>query len=117
MVRIQAQSRLMVTPQRTAERRLLVSFQKLPKYGTVTTDMTPTFEWLAVANAENYRLVISSDQTEDAGDLVYEIPSGLLFFTIPNESALGAGDHWWKMIVTIGTEEFNTPWSLITIAP
>lgn len=96
-------------------RRLLISFQKLPKNGTITTNTTPTFEWLAVTGAENYQLVISHDLLEDPGDIISGSLAGLTSFTLPKENELVIGNHWWKMIVTVSGEEYHTPWSLLTI--
>jgi len=74
-------------------RRLLISFQKLPKYGTITTDTTPTFEWLAVTNAENYQLVISHDLLKDPGDFIFGSLAGLTSFMLPVENELVVGNH------------------------
>jgi hypothetical protein len=96
-------------------RRLLISFQKLPKYGTVTTDKTPTFEWLAVTNAENYRLEIS--RIGEVDERIISGLAGLTLYTLPNDAQLAAGNYQWRMVAVIGAEELPTPWSLLTIAP
>jgi hypothetical protein len=97
-------------------RRILISFQKLPKYGAVTTDTAPTFEWLAVANAKNYRLEISRIDGEPDERIISGL-LGLTLYTLPNDASLAVGNYQWRLVVTIGVEEFPTPWSPLTIAP
>ena len=95
---------------------MLVSFQKLPKYGTVTTDEPPTFEWLEVANVDNYRLEITRIDGVPEERIIPGL-AGLTLYTMPNEEKLAAGIYQWRMVAVIGAEELSTPWSLLTIAP
>ena len=96
-------------------RRIFITFQKLPRYGAATTDKTPTFEWVAVAGSENYKLTISTDML----DVVYEASdlTPLTYHTVPRTNKLAAGNYWWKMSVYIGDAWIDTPWSAFRILP
>lgn len=96
-------------------RRIFITFQKLPRYGAATTDKTPTFEWVAVAGSENYKLTISSDML----DVVYEASdlTPLTYHTVPRTNKLAAGNYWWMMSVYIGDAWIDTPWSAFRILP
>jgi len=99
----------------STSRRIFITFQKLPRYGAVTTDKTPTFEWIAVTNAEDYRLTISTDKQDDIYSASGLMP--LTYHTVPRINKLAVGSYWWKMSVKIGDTWMDTPWSAFRILP
>jgi hypothetical protein len=97
-------------------RKLTITFQKLPTYGAVTSDKTPTFEWRAVPGAANYRLIIDRDRTGEY-DRSIDILPPLVSYTLPKDNKLAAAKYYWMMEVQIDTEWVSTPWRLLTITP
>jgi len=100
----------------SAARRLLITFQKLPKYGAVTSVKRPTFEWVAVTGADNYRLIIDDDGVEP---FIYNI-DGLIpvtLHTLPVANKLAVGTYYWKMEARVGADWLATPWIPLTITP
>jgi len=100
----------------SAARRLLITFQKLPKYGAVTSTKRPTFEWVAVTGADNYRLIIDDDGVEP---FIYYV-DGLIpvtLHTLPAANKLAVGTYYWKMEARVGADWQVTPWIPLTITP
>ena len=100
----------------SSSRRLIISFQKLPKYGAVTSVKRPTFEWVAVTGADNYRLIVDDDRSEL---YLYDV-SGLIpvtTHTLPMANKFAVGTYYWKMEARVGGDWLETPWIPLTITP
>jgi len=100
----------------SSSRRLIISFQKLPKYGAVTSVKRPTFEWVAVTGADYYRLIVDDDMLESS---IYEVSGYIpeMMYTIPKDNKLTVGTYYWKMEARVGGDWLETPWILLTITP
>ncbi len=101
-------------------RRLIVTFQSLPKADASTADTTPTFSWYAVPGALGYDLIIEPAAGEDnPATEGYVVSLGAVrSYTLPNIKALEPGGvYHWRLRAHTASGSQESPLRRLTIAP
>ncbi len=83
-----------------------------PINGATTANLRPTFSWLGVQGASEYKIQIGTDTSFSGGALVSEITQSDTFYTPPSD--FSEGSYYWQVAVHLpsGWSDFMPYWSL-----
>jgi len=93
----------------------------LPEDGVVTTDNTPTFEWVIGAYADNHRLLVDNDPDFSSPEENQLLGATAATYTIADNESLPDDNYSWKVIaISENGEPESSVWkftvSKITVA-